>query len=217
MLQTLTLALALALCPHAFAQYAAPPSDADETPAEAMTEPAPPQSDAGADQAPAEEPKEPESAAPEESSPASGRDMSLEDAKVNFVTIVEMYLAARNEDGQWPLAQNNPGRALKLKIDQFREAGLRQVSPGVFKGRVLLRGRAQASRLEADFTVDFRSSLWKVAEMSLASDAGQPAAKPRSQPKKKVRPAAKAAAPGSPAPSAPPLPGRPPVSPAGTK
>jgi hypothetical protein len=100
---------------------------------------------------------------------AAGGSMSLDDARMNFGTVVDSFVATRSPDGYWPLKDKTTGKVRHLKIVAKDP---KSVEPGegggsLFIGRVTLKDESSGERLKADFTVDFGGAEWKVTQMKL--------------------------------------------------
>ncbi|HAM36857.1 MAG TPA: hypothetical protein DEB40_10675 [Elusimicrobia bacterium] len=134
---------------------------------------------------------------------------AIEDARVNFATVVETFIAKRSERGYWIFAQEKNGKALKLKLDSILEPTVHATGVGHYAGEVMLRELGSNRLIKADFQVDLASPQWQVEDISLRSEekpdeaAAKPAA-PKTAEKKKTKveepsaqPAAKPAGPGA--------------------
>ncbi len=127
-----------------------------------------------------------------------GGPMSLDDARMNFPTVVESFIAARTRDGYWPLKDKASGTVRMLKLVNKDVKGVQPVEggEGLFSGRVSLEDGNTHEKLKADFVVDFSGTEWAVKKMRLI-----PPPKPKKKPvEAKPAPAAATATP----PSAPP-------------
>ncbi|MCX5794546.1 MAG: hypothetical protein NTY77_03510 [Elusimicrobia bacterium] len=122
-----------------------------------------------------------------EDQPAS-RPMSLADARMNFATVVESFIAAHSPDGYWPLKQKSTGKALKLRFESILPDSVREIQDGRFMGRAVLRDVEANIPVKADFTVDFSGHQWQVESLSLVSAAPRARKPPRKAPAR--RPAA---------------------------
>jgi hypothetical protein len=106
--------------------------------------------------------------------------MTIDDARMNFATIVESFIIERSKNGCWPLKQKTTGKLLKLKFESILPKSVHELKEGRFMGRAVLRELATDSTVRADFTVDFSGPQWKVEGMRLVSIT-PPAREPRPQ------------------------------------
>jgi hypothetical protein len=95
--------------------------------------------------------------------------MSLDDARTNFSTVVESFIASHSPDGYWPVRQKTTGKLLKLKFQSVAPASVHELKEGRYLGRALLREVQADSLVKADFTVDFSGPRWEVKGMRLIS------------------------------------------------
>lgn len=123
---------------------------------------------------------------PKESDGGSSGPMTADDARVNFASVVESFVAARSPNGFWPLKEKTTGNVLHLVLIDKEPKKVDAVEGSVarYTGQVLLRDQTTGDQVKASFTVDFSGSEWKVKSMKLLGKVA---------PNKK--PAAKAAAP----------------------
>ncbi len=108
---------------------------------------------------------------------SSSTPMALDDARLNFPTVIESFIAEHSPHGYWPLKQKTTGKVLKLKFKSILPKSVRQLKEGLYLGRAVLREVQADSPITADFTVDFSGSRWKVEGMRLVS-ATPPTRKP---------------------------------------
>jgi hypothetical protein len=109
---------------------------------------------------------------------ASSGPMTLDDARMNFPTMVESFVAERSSDGSWPLKQKSTGKTLKLKYESVLPKSIRKIKENRFTGRAVLREVEKDFPVKADFTIDFGGPKWMVVGMRLVS-ATPPARKAR--------------------------------------
>lgn len=152
---------------------------------------------------------------------SAGGSMSLDDARTNFGTVIDAFIAGHSRDGYWPLKDKATGLVRRLKVVSKEPKGITpdESGGGRYIGRITLKDANNGERLQAEFLVDFSGSEWKVKQMRLI---------PNPKPKKKAveaKPAAPqlaapqpAATPGlvQPAPPAQAAPPAPPPSPPAT-
>jgi len=102
--------------------------------------------------------------------------MSLADARLNFGTVVESFIAARSRKGYWPLKQKSTGKTLRLKFVEVGPKTVREIQPGHFAARVLLHDLDKDQPIKADFYVDFSGRQWAVERLRLvpASSGKEP-------------------------------------------
>jgi hypothetical protein len=101
--------------------------------------------------------------------------MSIDDARMNFNTVVESFVSEHSPKGYWPLKQKSTGKVLKLRFEKIMPKSVHEVLGGHYAGRAVLREAEEDFTVQADFTVDFSGSRWKVERMRLVS--GAPAAR----------------------------------------
>ena len=123
----------------------------------------------------------PASQAPQEEPPAPKEEaagpLSMEDARLNFASVVETFIGQRSPDGFWPLKDKVSGRKRRLKLESIDETKITTARTGAshFTGPVILTDLADGNRpLRADFTVDLSGSQWKVVGMKLSQPAPSP-------------------------------------------
>jgi hypothetical protein len=124
--------------------------------------------------------------------------MTLDDARLNFGTVVESFITERSPKGYWPLKQKTTNKILKLRLDAIEKKTVRRLTPGHFVGRATLSQVDDASPVKADFYVDFSGVNWKVEKMRLV-----PGRAPDKKPRQPAPPDASSPAPGAPQESAP--------------
>ncbi len=107
-----------------------------------------------------------------ESADASAGSMSLDDARVNMMTVVQAFLSARQIDGLWPLkSKSEKGRLLKLKLESREITKFRASGGTKYSGTLPFTDVKTGRPYDADFTVDMRGADWKVVSMKLAAGA----------------------------------------------
>ena len=107
--------------------------------------------------------------------------MNIDDARMNFVTVVESFITARSPKGSWPLKQKTSAKVLHLRFEKALPKTVRKTGGGdVYIGRVVLWEVAENFAVQADFTVDLSGRRWQVKSMRLVGKpaAPAPAAKP---------------------------------------
>lgn len=155
----------------------APGQDSSQNAAPADPGSMPPSDDPGQSASPSEAPRE--TAMPGEHKP-----MTIDDARLNFGTVVETFIAARSRHGYWPLTQKSSGRTLRLKYEAVESKTVRQVEPGHFSGRVMLRDAESGRPVKAEFFVDFTGNSWSVERLRLLPGPSTGGAKSRKAVKK---------------------------------
>lgn len=157
-------------------------SQAPAAPGTAAQEQAPPPQESAGDTNPNPAPSE---------EPAAGGAMSRDDARMNFGTVVDSFVAERSPEGYWPLRDKATGKVRRLKIAaKDPKSVVSGEGAGMFVGRVTLLDESSGERLKADFTVDFSGAEWKVKQMRLIPNsagkkkraAARPAPAPESAP-----------------------------------
>jgi hypothetical protein len=126
-------------------------------------------------------------AAPDNSgSDTSGGSMSLEDARMNFGTVVDAFVAERTINGFWPLKEKSTGNVLHLKLVSKNTKSIRDAGGSRFySGRVALRDIVTGDTVNVEFVVDFAGAEWKVKSMQIlgkVSAKKKPSAKTQAAP-----------------------------------
>jgi hypothetical protein len=93
--------------------------------------------------------------------------MTIDDARMNFATIVESFIAARSPKGYWPLKQKSADRVLRLKHEKTLPKTVRKIGEGLYTGRVVLLEADEGFAIQAEFTVDLSGARWQVKRMRL--------------------------------------------------
>lgn len=140
----------------------------------------------GQDQQPGPPPDTGNDSGPSNSDSAPAGPMTLDDARTNFSSIVDSFVAARSPNGFWPLKEKATGNVLHLVSVSSDPKTINPVdgSAGVYAGTVIFRDQNTGENVKTQFTVDLSGAEWKVKSMRILG---------KSVPKKK--PAAKAASP----------------------
>lgn len=89
--------------------------------------------------------------------------MSLEDARINFQTVVESYLAERSRASAWLLKQKGSPKPLRLKLLSIDGGSIKPAGPNRYSGSAAFKELSKGRRVRVLFTVDFSSEQWKVA------------------------------------------------------
>ncbi|MBI5240869.1 MAG: hypothetical protein HY926_10390 [Elusimicrobia bacterium] len=130
-----------------------------------------------------DEPAQEKEASPE---PIYAASMSIDDARMNFATVVESFIAARSPKGYWPLKQKSSARVLHLRLEKVLPKTVRKAGGGnVYTGRAALWEVDEDFAVQADFTVDLGGRRWEVKSMRLVSTP------PARVPRRKAPPAGK--------------------------
>ncbi|MFI5360411.1 MAG: hypothetical protein ACHQ49_00455 [Elusimicrobiota bacterium] len=98
-------------------------------------------------------------------------EMSLDDARVNFTTIVQAYVAKNSPDGYWPYVEKKAGKAAKtwrLARPSVADDSVEKGESGIYSGRVTLRDARVARKFAFVFSVDFSGDNWKVVKVKPA-------------------------------------------------
>jgi hypothetical protein len=91
-----------------------------------------------------------------ESAPAT-----VEDAKMNFMTVIETYVLDNTKRGFWEFHDASSGRTLKLKLVAIRQDSIREDGK-LHTGLAVVRDVASGRQLQAQFKVDLASTPWTV-------------------------------------------------------
>jgi hypothetical protein len=94
--------------------------------------------------------------------------MSLDDARMNFGTVIDAFLAEKTQKGYWPLREKLTGKILHLQLvskdpKTVADAG----AGGKFTGTVNFVDLLTREKRKTEFTVDLSGSQWKVVSMHL--------------------------------------------------
>ena len=94
-------------------------------------------------------------------------EMRLEDARPNFQSILEAFIAARSRNGYWPLREKTTKQVLRLKLQSIDLKDLRQEEKSVFTAPALLLDVKNARRVPVEFSIDFSGTQWHVTRMRM--------------------------------------------------
>jgi|GEM_PF-5763924 len=103
-------------------------------------------------------------------------EMTLEDARDNFKTIVEAKIQRESTDGVW-IYTNAAGRARRLRLTRVEAEKAVKVGGRRYAGPALLREARGKRTVRLRFVVDFTGDHWKVVDVSEAK--ASKAARPR--------------------------------------
>jgi len=123
------------------------------------------------------------------------RVMSADDARTNFSTVVESFIASHSPDGYWPVRQKTTGKVLRLKFQSVSSKTVHEANEGHYRGLATLREVQTDTLVKAEFTVDFSGPRWDVLGMRLLSVKAAPAKPAKTKAKAKAAPAAPPPAP----------------------
>lgn len=98
--------------------------------------------------------------------------VSIEDARVNFASIVETFVARQSPEGFWLLRDKKTGRARRLRLLSVNAKAVKDAGAGRFKGPAQLRDLGEGADLPAEFVVDMSGSDWKVVGLRLLPKTG---------------------------------------------
>ncbi|MDD5656288.1 MAG: hypothetical protein PHF00_03435 [Elusimicrobia bacterium] len=129
---------------------------------------------------------EPAAPAPEPAE-AEAKPMSLDDARVNFATVVENFILDRSGNGYWPLKRKTTGKALRLLFVGVDGKTVQSSSAGRYSGIVLLR-QVDGPPVKAVFDVSFTQARWGVQSFRLLPDAPKKTAPPGKKPRASAKP-----------------------------
>jgi hypothetical protein len=107
---------------------------------------------------------------------AKSSEMSISDARVNFATVVEAYVAKKSSNGYWSYAEKASGKKQKswrLKLPSVSDKTVREEDENRYSGLVKLRDARGGRPLTLEFVVDFSGVKWKVISVKPAAAAGQ--------------------------------------------
>jgi hypothetical protein len=109
-----------------------------------------------------------------EDAPSSA--MPLADARVNFATVVEAYVAKNSAHGFWPYEEKKGGKDVKiwrLKLPSVADKSVEKQDEQRYSGLVKLRDARGGRTLTLKFVVDFSGARWKVVSVKPAPAPGQ--------------------------------------------
>lgn len=126
-------------------------------------------------------PRSEDSVAPAAGGDAQGH-MSLEDARINFPTVVQAFVDKRSDaDGLWPLRDKETGKLRKLKLVSLASEKAKEDGDGLFSAPGVVADMANnGEKLPVVFTCNFAGSEWRVEKLRFV----KPKAAKRPQPKK---------------------------------
>lgn len=102
--------------------------------------------------------------APPEAPPAP---LSMDDARVNFETLVSAFVTQRSGAGYWPLRDKAAKRVRRLKLVSMDLKKVKKVRDGRYAGPVIFTDLDQGKKLETRFTVDLSGPEWRVVGMTV--------------------------------------------------
>ena len=90
--------------------------------------------------------------------------MSLRDARVNFETVVEAFVAKKSVDGYWPYREKKGAKERKLKFASIDSDSVRLKGDSVYEGAARML-EASGRRSILVFKVDFSGAKWRVVSV----------------------------------------------------
>lgn len=95
--------------------------------------------------------------------------VTLDDARVNFGTVVDAFLAQNTRDGVWNLRDKKTRKIRKLSFESIDEKSIKPASggPARFRGLVTFKEAGAARPVVMEMTVDMSGTQWKVAGATL--------------------------------------------------
>jgi hypothetical protein len=97
--------------------------------------------------------------------------MTLDDARVNFATVVEAYVAKNSPDGYWPYSERKGGKGAKsrrLTHPKISDKSVEKSGDARYSGLVKLRDARGGRSLTLEFVVDLSGLKWKVVSVKPA-------------------------------------------------
>ncbi|MBI5622210.1 MAG: TlpA family protein disulfide reductase [Elusimicrobia bacterium] len=107
-------------------------------------------------------------------SAAPPAEMSLEDAAVNFETVVRTYVARKGSDGAFSLGEAGTGRPRRVRFLAVEASSVRKTAEARYDGRVALEDERTGRKVAASFVVDLSGPEWAVVSASLPSASVKP-------------------------------------------
>ena len=93
--------------------------------------------------------------------------MSEGDAKVNFPTVVESYLAQHSPRGYFPVTEKQTKKVWHLKLLEIQTGNLRSAGTNRYTARADFKDVRNGAKLSIDITVDFGGSEWSVTTLKV--------------------------------------------------
>lgn len=102
-----------------------------------------------------------------EGAPAPSKPISLADARVNIVSIIEAFIAQRSPHGFWPLRDKKTRRMRHLKLLAIDDRHVHADGGALYTAPASLKDTTSGATLAALFTVDFTGPNWQVVRMRM--------------------------------------------------
>jgi hypothetical protein len=90
-------------------------------------------------------------------------ELSLDDIRSNFDTVIQSYVNKKSVDGVWDY-RDKAGRVWRLAADTIESSGVHKTARDVYAGKGTLSDARTHRRLVFEFVVDF-SRAWKVVSV----------------------------------------------------
>lgn len=126
------------------------------------------QADSGQNsETPIEEQQAAAAAAAQSEAEAPAAPLSLDDARVNAVTVVQAFVARKSPKGYWPFREKGSKALYKLTLSSIDEKKIKELTGGRYGVPASLDDAEKKARLKMEFVVDLSGAEWKVVGMRL--------------------------------------------------
>jgi hypothetical protein len=88
----------------------------------------------------------------------------MEDARINFETMVQTYLAQREKEGMLAVRDPGTGGRRFLRFLAVESNSVAKTSGALYEGRVVFTDARSGQRVFGRFVVDFSDTHWRVVD-----------------------------------------------------
>lgn len=101
-------------------------------------------------------------------------EMTLDDARVNFRTVIESFLAANAPQGVWNLKDKRTKEIRRLSLFAIDEKSVRKAGEdGKYRGLVAFKEEGVDLPVQMEFTVDLGGDSWRVVRAKMLTKAAR--------------------------------------------
>lgn len=98
--------------------------------------------------------------------------LTLDDARVNFRTVIESFLAANAPQGVWNLKDKRTKEIRRLSLFAIDEKSVRKAGEdGQYRGLVAFKEEGADLPVQMEFTVDLGGDSWRVVKAKMLTKA----------------------------------------------
>lgn len=101
-------------------------------------------------------------------------EMTIDDARMNFRTVIESFLAANAPQGVWNLKDKRTKNVRRLSLFAIDEKSVRKAGEdGKYKGMVAFKEEGEDLPVQMEFTVDLGGESWRVVRAKMITKAAR--------------------------------------------